>query len=521
MNEGTENDSLETSEDLYSLVQAIAQRRAAVYVGAGVSVTSGLKTWSQLLAHLAEPAAKLVQNAEDREYLRSTITENKNLEAADIIHELLGSDLEQILWDLYACHGHPSEVHLQLARIPFSLAITTNFDRLLEEAYGGPTVLTWRDPDALLRAVQLNRFVLLKTHGAIGNGPSVILTGAHYQDLMHANPNFRQVMKVILETKVCLFIGASLTDPDLVHLLQEISSDFSGLGHHYAFLPVDQAAPLRREILYNNLRVRVIPMKPYPADGANESGPTSAMGGDQQFKKSGLTIALSRKLRDLSGEVALERMRNAITPMPTSDEPDFFLKGALEKLLKQATEIIGVFRGDVCLSSRPPGDRVDSSLIYAVHCGPTDPILKNAHSDDFRIRKVEEKSVCGIAYYKAKSEGFYVPDVTTGAISPLTPLRLYGEINYKAANPDVRSELAVPIEADGLRIGVLNLESRLIDAFSRAHIEVAVRFAEKAGRLYTALEREESSWPASQASSSQRILRSFGASIQPALEPGA
>jgi hypothetical protein len=40
------------------------------------------------------------------------------------------------------------------------------------------------------------------------------------------------------------------------------------------------------------------------------------------------------------------------------------------------------------------------------------------------------------------------------------------------------------VETDGVRVGVLNLKSNLLDACSEDQVKVAGRFAEKAGRLY-------------------------------------
>ena len=67
-------------------------------------------------------------------------------------------------------------------------------------------------------------------------------------------------------------------------------------------------------------------------------------------------------------------------------------------------------------------------------------------------------------------------------------LNHYGEINYLRGDDMIRSELALPIEADGVRVGVLNLESNLVNGCGqkRTHDDYLVtarRFAEKAGRL--------------------------------------
>ena len=111
--------------------------------------------------------------------------------------------------------------------------------------------------------------------------------------------------------------------------------------------------------------------------------------------------------------------------------------------------------------------------------GPTDDPIKAAPP-------VKPESVCGAAYYNAAPDsGVYLENVLDKTVPAQSGVALY-KVDYVQGHSDVRSELAVPVGADGVRVGVLNLESRLIDAFSQGHLAVALRFAEKAGRLYAA-----------------------------------
>jgi hypothetical protein len=488
-----------STEHLQALTLAIAQNRAVVYVGAGVSASSGLAAWEDLLSKLRELTKPFSKNWDKatKSYFDKLFQKSKNLEAADWLHDILDNDLEQALWEQFGKRIvqeklGPSPIHKNLARIPFSMAVTTNYDTLLEMAFRGATSLTWRDRQAVLQALRDSRFVVLHAHGLIGNGPSLILTGAQYGHLMHGNPRFGELLRWILTTRTCLFVGAALDDPDLIYQLRQgVTEHGAAFGPHYALVPHDEAPKLRQTILSTNLRVYVIPVtgpltEPRESPTLNagcENAPSKSKSPAMSWK----TIETSRILRDLSGHVAKRKFELGLPQLPTSDDSLFHLKDALSKLLEQVCDLTGSFRGDFCLPAPAPphSHRRSSGLLkYLITCGP-----KDLNVGEW---EVTANSICGIAFYKATSEhGVYLFDVKNKSIDPESRLDLFGEIDYKVGHTDVLSELAVPVEANGRRVGVLNLESDLVDGYGSGHIFVAQKFAEKAGRLYAITEERE------------------------------
>src|SRR5580704_13860853 len=177
--------------EIQYLARAIVERRAVVFVGAGASMAvqgdPRIPGWRELVKDLGKKAQAFLKKDDEagKDYLKKLIEGEKYLEAADVIQSLLDNDLDQELWDIFDKPAKPSDIHFGVARIPFSLSVTTNFDRLLEAADQAPkTILTWRDPEAVLQAIQYRWPVVLKTHGAIGNGPTIILGGRQYRGLM-------------------------------------------------------------------------------------------------------------------------------------------------------------------------------------------------------------------------------------------------------------------------------------------------------------------------------------------------
>src|SRR5262249_19836747 len=142
----------------------------------------------------------------------------------------------------------PSSIHRAIARLPFRLAITTNFDQLLEQAY--PTSkrapLTWRDAEEVFKRTREGKFFILKSHGDISNRESLVLTRTHFRDQITTRSDdrprgsdlYREALRSILLANTILFVGHSLRDLDLLHYMDELHGRFGRecFGPHYAIL---------------------------------------------------------------------------------------------------------------------------------------------------------------------------------------------------------------------------------------------------------------------------------------------
>ena len=88
--------------------------------------------WSRLLKEPAERARVFEKSdVAGYRYLMDLIGNKEYLEAADLLQDLLDTDLDLLLSSLFDVPAEPSKIHISVARIPFTMAITTNYDRLL------------------------------------------------------------------------------------------------------------------------------------------------------------------------------------------------------------------------------------------------------------------------------------------------------------------------------------------------------------------------------------------------------
>jgi hypothetical protein len=155
------------------------------------------------------------------------------------------------------------ETHHAIVRTPYACIVTTNFDTLLENAYGA---LTTRGVPKVPTGAELAQhgtllfdeaFFILKAHGDLDDDASIVLTSDDYRRVIHANPAFQATLGGILQRYAILFVGYSLSDVNFRLLLDNQLTVFNGhVPPRYAIL--EDAGNAEREILWRTAKLRVI-----------------------------------------------------------------------------------------------------------------------------------------------------------------------------------------------------------------------------------------------------------------------
>lgn len=113
----------------------------------------------------------------------------------------------------------PGETHRVLVRLPWAAAVTTNYDDLLERAFRTRrkvVKIVW-DPD-LTQPRRADDLVLIKMHGDLHDGRSIVLTEEDYRCYSHSRPGVTIKVKQLLLEHPLLFVGFSLTDPNFTNI---------------------------------------------------------------------------------------------------------------------------------------------------------------------------------------------------------------------------------------------------------------------------------------------------------------
>lgn len=184
--------------------------RLALFFGAGVSVPAGLPGWTEMLRLLADRTGALG----DLDLGRLT-----PLDQAQLLQKRV-PDLGTYVTDIVKEHQRPSLGHALLADLGCREAVTTNYDRLYEEAFaatgrGRPSALPWH-------AGEDGGPWVLKLHGDVEKPGSIVLTR---RDVVRFDAHTRpagSLVQSLLLTRHVLFIGVSLNDDNVVRLAREV-----------------------------------------------------------------------------------------------------------------------------------------------------------------------------------------------------------------------------------------------------------------------------------------------------------
>ncbi len=255
---------------LESLAERMVGGQSVGFIGAGYSARSGYPTWPKLVAALYEQARlanRKVPAPDSRTDLRWL--------AEVYARNLSGTALQRVLREEFEdCEtrgrrADPSAPTLDLlqllvARLPFNHFITTNYDDLLEDAcdhvftqdhqhrpVGRERCRSWdgRNDTAFsefLGSLADKRRSVLHLHGRLNDETLTLTMGEYDKQYLHDAMLLR--MFSIFATSTVVFIGTSLTDPDLMDLLRRsrFHSKSEGSPRHYAFLPSDRRADYAR-----------------------------------------------------------------------------------------------------------------------------------------------------------------------------------------------------------------------------------------------------------------------------------
>lgn len=230
-----------------SLVQEVAERRVVFFVGAGFSklalrsVNSDLPAWSELLTQLANALERPI----DRKVARDLVKSREYLNAAQIIRDkMAGGDFSAKLREIFLLQGLGTiSLYKILAKIDPMIIITTNYDQLIEkniedETIEGRSHNTCKyNQDFALDDIRSPIRSILKMHGCITEPQNVILDRRSYFRARQKYGSFFNLIESISTINTLIFLGYSLSDPDMQLILENVTLSHPTQHTHYALMP--------------------------------------------------------------------------------------------------------------------------------------------------------------------------------------------------------------------------------------------------------------------------------------------
>jgi len=220
--------SLEINSFIDDYIKCIKEGSAAIFAGAGLSVSSGYVDWKELLRNPAKRIGLDVNKETDLVAL------------AQYIYNKDGSKqpMAELIRNNFVSCNNINENHEILAKLPIKTYWTTNYDSLIEDSLrkNGKNPDVKKSVRDLSTVISKRDAVVYKMHGDISNASDVVLIKEDYELYDLRNQLFSISLKRDLISKTFLFIGFSFEDPNLEYILSKVRILTDGYSRkHYCF----------------------------------------------------------------------------------------------------------------------------------------------------------------------------------------------------------------------------------------------------------------------------------------------
>ncbi len=242
---------------------AIDQGDAALFIGAGLSVSAGYVDWRGLLREIADELGLIVDQESDLVSLAQYHVNSASHRGR----------LNRTLIEEFTRDAKVTATHRQLAGLSIRTVWTTNYDTLIEQAYGeiGKRVDVKADARQLVTTLPKRDVTLYKMHGDIARPDDAVLIKDDYELYHRTRGDFVTALNGDLLEKHFLFLGFSFTDPNIDQILARVRAAHGDASREHYWIvrrpaPAradDQADRARHEYESTKISLRVADLRRY------------------------------------------------------------------------------------------------------------------------------------------------------------------------------------------------------------------------------------------------------------------
>ncbi len=234
------------------LVDCMEREEVVPFIGAGISTNGGFPTWKEHLRQQSRTARINVAQVE------KLISNGQFEDVIDEIEKKRGKEVFiQEIRDVFSKTGSITEITLLITELFTDTVITTNYDRLLEQAYdtGKPNAFQVINSTNAMDMPLTDRVTIHKLHGTISSPGTCILSknqynqayGSDFIDLTLAIP---KLLIYFYINSSFLFLGCSLNDDRTIKVFQEFRKKNSDeLPQHFS---IEEAPGTEEELANRN-----------------------------------------------------------------------------------------------------------------------------------------------------------------------------------------------------------------------------------------------------------------------------
>jgi hypothetical protein len=232
-----------------ALIGELASRRCMIFLGAGASAgclssdgTRTPPTWKGFLDELKTT----MPSGTDTRTIDDILSKDKFLDAAEIIlSKISPADFSRIIRQLFVQPRYSkSRIHEAVLKIDPKIVITTNYDDIYDNycrsgmAVDGYNTCKYYEQH-LINDLRSPVRLVIKAHGCVSDPSKIVLARSQYFKQKQHHSSFYNVLDALFLTNTLLFIGYSLSDPDIQLVLENSNIAAPSSHTHYAIIPND------------------------------------------------------------------------------------------------------------------------------------------------------------------------------------------------------------------------------------------------------------------------------------------
>jgi hypothetical protein len=236
---------------LDELARSIRERRAILFAGAGLSMSVGLPSWSQLVQHMRDELGL------EPDHLGPAATYQTLAEYYRITRGSIGplrSWMDRT-WSVSEERVRASPLHEIIVALDFPLIYTTNYDNNLEAAFRlhGREFVKVANARDIANTAAGGPTQIVKFHGDFEDDESLVLAETDYFDRLAFESPLDIKFRADALGRTPLFIGSSLSDLNIRLLLHRLWQTWRASGRARdrppSFVFMSRADPIQQAVL--------------------------------------------------------------------------------------------------------------------------------------------------------------------------------------------------------------------------------------------------------------------------------
>jgi hypothetical protein len=248
-----------------SVVDAVARRRAVVFIGAGVSMNSVSAlngrvrppSWGQFLERC------IARCSGDVAVIQEYFDQGDYLTCCELLKVHLEDEWSQILTDEFLAPQYmPADIHKHILQLDLRIVLTQNFDKIYDVYAQSTTNSTTRissyydaDTSQIMRGDYRG---ILKVHGTIDHPSTTVFTREEYSKMRNEHSSFQSLIDALFLTHTFVFLGCSLSDPDLRLFLENHAVKHPSAPVHFMTSPKSEIPLLMDNLVKRNYNLKLL-----------------------------------------------------------------------------------------------------------------------------------------------------------------------------------------------------------------------------------------------------------------------